>query len=137
MSSKNFVLLIGNVGSVEVKTFGEEGKFLVQASVATSEGYKDKSGEWKENTEWHKCIFAIPALAERAKGIQKGDKIEVTGSIRTNKWTDKDGNARSQTEISAVTYKTWAKAKTQDSPQAQPNAAPAVAVPSDDDDLPF
>lgn len=135
MSSKNFVLLIGNVGNVDVKDIGD-GKKLVQVSLATSDGYKGKDGEWKENTEWHKCVFAIQNLVERAEKISKGDKIEVTGSIRTNKWTDKEGNEQSYKEISVVSFKTWSKAKGNDAPTEEMRE-PASAGKTDDDDLPF
>ena len=84
MSSLNKVCLLGNIGKVETKTF-ENGKKLVQVSLATSDGYK-KGDKWEEKTEWHRCIFAIPALADRAASIQKGDKIYVEGSINTNSW---------------------------------------------------
>ena len=127
MASMNKVILIGNVGSVEVKEFGE-GKFLVQISVATSSGYKKKDGEYENITEWHRCIFAIPALAERAKTIQ------VEGSIRTNKWTDKEsGDDRSSKEISATFYSTFRKAK-KDEGQPQPEQAGQT---SGGGDLPF
>jgi single-strand DNA-binding protein len=132
MSSINSVLLLGNVGSVEVKEFGE-GKCLVQVSVATQSGYKKKDGDWENKTEWHRCIFAIPSLAERAKTIGKGDTIEVRGSINTNKWTDKDGNERSMKEIAVTSYTTHKRAA---KAEGQPEMAGAPAS-QDDDDLPF
>lgn len=143
MSSLNKVTLIGNVGNIEIKEYekGGEKKPLVQVSLATSDGYKDKNGEWQNNTEWHKCVFAIPSLAERAKSIGKGDSIMVEGSIKTNKWADKEGNENSYKEIAVVSYKTWRKAKIEGSessapPQGQPNPASPKSV-GVDDDLPF
>lgn len=133
MSSINSVLLLGNVGSVEVKEFGE-GKCLVQVSVATQSGYKKKDGDWENKTEWHRCIFAIPSLAERAKTIGKGDQIEVRGSINTNKWTDKDGNERSIKEIAVTSYTTHKRASKSEDGQPQLDMASAGG---DDDDLPF
>jgi single-strand DNA-binding protein len=136
----NKVILVGNVGNIEVKEYEKDGekKPLVQVSLATSDGYKDKKGEWQNVTEWHKCVFAIPSLAERAKSIQKGDTIGIEGSIKTNKWTDKEGNEKSYKEISVVSYKTWRKAKTDASPssEAAPEPAPASSG-GGDDDLPF
>lgn len=137
MSSINSVLLLGNVGSAEVKEFGE-GKCLVQVSVATTSGYKKKDGDYVNITEWHKCIFAIPNLAERAKGIQVGDTIEVRGSIKTNKWEDKEGNERSTKEISATHYTTHRRAKKEEgAPQGQPTASAPASAGAEDDDLPF
>ena len=143
MSSLNKVILIGNVGNIEVKEYerGGEKKPLVQVSLATSDGYKDKNGDWQNQTEWHKCVFAIPSLAERAKSIQKGDTIEVEGSIKTNKWTDKEGNENSYKEIAVVSYKTWRKAKNDAPSGGSSEPANAPKPPSmpmgDDDDLPF
>jgi len=118
MSSVNKVVLLGNVGGVEVKSF-ENGKKLVQLSLATSDGYK-KGDKWEEKTEWHRCIFAIPALAERAAAIQKGDKIYVEGSINTNSWTTKDGEKKEIKEISCTMFKTFVKAKTEQKEFNQP-----------------
>lgn len=134
MSSMNKVILIGNVGNIEIKSYqGKDGteRSLVQLSLATTDGYK-RGEEWVNETEWHKCVFAIEKLAERAKTIGKGDTIEVHGSIKTNKWTDKEGNEKSYKEIAATTFKTWKKAKKQED-------APQMSAPAsdDDDDLPF
>ena len=134
MASINRVFILGNVGSVEVKEFGE-GKSLVQVSVATTSGYKKKDGSYENTTEWHRCIFAIPSLAERAKTIQKGDQIEVSGSIRTNKWTDKEGNEKQIKEISATHYSTHKKASTGGDSSSHENQT--GGAPSQDDDLPF
>jgi single-strand DNA-binding protein len=137
MSSLNKVCLLGNVGKVEVKSF-ENGKKLVQVSLATSDGYK-KGDKWEEKTEWHRCIFAIPALADRAASIQKGDKIYVEGSINTNSWTTKDGEKKEIKEISCTIFKTFVKAKA-DNDFHQPTTsvtAPKSNPIEADDDLPF
>ncbi len=137
MSSLNKVCLLGNIGKVEIKTF-ENGKKLVQVSLATSDGYK-KGDKWEEKTEWHRCIFAIPALADRAASIQKGDKIYVEGSINTNSWTTKDGEKKEIKEISCTIFKTFVKAKVDNdfhqptTPVTAPKSNPIEA----DDDLPF
>lgn len=109
MSTINRVTLLGNVGNVEVKEFGE-GRKLVQLSLATSESYK-KGDEWIDNTEWHRCIFGIPNLAERASNIQKGDKLYIEGGIQTNSWKDKEGNDRSIKEINCTMFRTFLKNK--------------------------
>jgi single-strand DNA-binding protein len=137
MSSLNKVCLLGNVGKVETKTF-ENGKKLVQVSLATSDGYK-KGDKWEEKTEWHRCIFAIPALADRAASIQKGDKIYVEGSINTNSWTTKDGEKKEIKEISCTIFKTFVKAKVDNDfhQPTTPVTAPKSNAIEADDDLPF
>jgi single-strand DNA-binding protein len=137
MSSLNKVCLLGNIGKVEIKTF-ENGKKLVQVSLATSDGYK-KGDKWEEKTEWHRCIFAIPALADRAASIQKGDKIYVEGSINTNSWTTKDGEKKEIKEISCTIFKTFVKAKVDNDfhQPTTPVTAPKSNAIEADDDLPF
>lgn len=138
----NKVTLVGNVGSVEVKEYERDGqtKYIVQVSVATSDGYK-KGDEWVNETEWHKCIFAIGNLAERAKSIGKGDTIEVNGSIKSNNWTDKDGNKHKDKEIAATSFRTWRKAKTDSGDTYKASVPKRSEMPSNnteqDDDLPF
>lgn len=136
MSSINKVQLLGNVGTVEVKEF-DNGKKLVQISLATQDGYK-KGEDWVNKTEWHRCIFAIPALAERAASIGKGDKIFVEGSINTNSWTDKEGNKKEMKEISCTMFKTFSKADkanaSRDEMQSTGNPIQAEVA---DDDMPF
>lgn len=133
----NRVLLLGNVGNVEVKDLNN-GKKLVQLSLATEDGYKKANGEWENKTEWHRCIFAIPALAEKAALIQKGDKIYVEGSISTNSWETKEGEKRQVKEISCTTFKTFIKAAgSRDSkPEAQ-GSTPTPSIVDSDDDMPF
>lgn len=139
MSSVNKVVLLGNVGKTEVKEF-ENGKKLVQISLATSDGYK-KGDKWEEKTEWHRCIFAIPALAERASSINKGDKIYVEGSINTNSWTTKEGEKKEIKEISCTMFKTFSKAKTEEKEFHQPKTTVTQSKndnwADDSSDLPF
>jgi len=109
MSSLNKVILLGNVGKVEAKEFGN-GKKIVNVSLATSESYK-KNDEWVEKTEWHRLIFAIPNLIERAESINKGDKIYVEGKISTNSWETKDGEKRETKEISCTSFQVFLRNK--------------------------
>ena len=95
--SVNKVILLGNVGSVDVKAFDNGGK-IVNISVATSESYK-KGEEWINKTEWHRCSCGIPAIVERADRINKGDMVYLEGSIVTRTW-EKDGEKKESKEIS-------------------------------------
>lgn len=122
MSTINRVTLLGNVGNVEVKEF-DKGRKLVQVSLATSESYK-KGDDWVDKTEWHRCIFGIPNLAERASNIQKGDKLYVEGAIQTNSWTDKEGNERSTKEINCTMFRTFLKNKNAETKKQQEEITP-------------
>ena len=82
--------------------FLPSGGAVANISIATSETWKDKNtGQDQERTEWHKVVF-FNRLAEIAgEYLRKGSKVYIEGSLRTNKWQDKDGNDRYTTEIVA------------------------------------
>ena len=96
----NKVILIGNLGADPDVRYMQSGDAVCNLSIATSESWKDKqTGEAKERTEWHRCVF-FGKLAEIAKEyLRKGSKIYVEGQLRTRKWTDKDGVDRYTTEV--------------------------------------
>lgn len=98
----NKVMIIGNLGSDPETKAMPSGTQVANISVATSESWTDKqSGEKQERTEWHRIAF-FGRLAEiAAQYLRKGSKVYVEGSIRTRKWTDKDGKDRYSTEIIA------------------------------------
>jgi len=98
----NKVILVGNVGNdIEVK-FLPSGGAVVQTSIATSRAWKDKNtGEQKEQTEWHRVVFFNRLAEVVGEYVGKGSKLYVEGSLRTNKWQDKDGKDRYTTEIIA------------------------------------
>ena len=132
----NKVILAGRVGTVEVKEF-DGGRAVVQVSLATTDGYKKKD-EWVNKTEWHRLIFAVPALADRAKAIGKGDVIYVEGSINTNEWTTKEGEKKQIKEISCTMFKTFAKASGEKKEYNAPRTTTTESIkPKDDDDIPF
>ena len=95
----NRVILIGNLGKdPEVKRL-ENGAVVAKFSVATSENYKDKIGEWNTNTEWHDVV-CWRNLAERAEStLKKGVQVYVEGKLTHRTWKDQDGNNRRTTEI--------------------------------------
>lgn len=101
MSSVNKVILIGRAGkAAEIREVGSDKK--ASFSLATSESYKNRNDEWVENTEWHN-IEAWGRLADiAAKYVAKGLTIYVEGSIRSEKYKDKDGNERTATKIRAA-----------------------------------
>jgi single-strand DNA-binding protein len=101
MASLNKVTLIGNLGKdPEIRRTGE-GIPVANFTLATTESYKDKSGNWVDQTEWHN-IVAWRGLAERAeKSFKKGMQIYIEGRLTTRNWEDKDGNKRYTTEVVA------------------------------------
>jgi single-strand DNA-binding protein len=99
--SVNKVILVGNLGrDPEVKSM-QDGRNLVNMSVATSETWRDRqSGERKERTEWHRVVIFNEKLGEVAqKFLRKGAKIYLEGQLSTRKWTDQAGQERYTTEV--------------------------------------
>lgn len=137
--SVNKVILVGRVGKpAEVRTAGENK--VASFSLATTEKYKDsKTGEWKENTEWHNivCWRNTAELAE--KYVQKGMQLYIEGKLRTRSW-DKDGEKRYVTEIVAEGLQFLEKKQdTQSAPAPAPQPQQrfkTTPLPTDDDDLP-
>lgn len=100
MASLNKVLLIGNVGKdPEIKTFASGNK-VANITLATSERYKDRNGEQKEETEWH-SVQAFGKLADVVERfIHKGSLLYLDGKIRTRSY-EADGRTMYRTEIIA------------------------------------
>src|SRR5437879_10927855 len=99
--SVNKVILVGNLGrDPEVKSM-QDGRSMVNMSIATSENWRDRqTGERKERTEWHRVVIFNEKLAEVAqKYVKKGSKIYVEGQLTTRKWTDQSGQERYTTEV--------------------------------------
>lgn len=101
MGSLNKVLLIGRLGQEPEKRITPAGHSVVNISLATSEYFKDKSGNRQERTEWHR-VALWNRLAEIVEQYcRKGSQLYVEGSLQTREWQDKDGNKRYTTEIIA------------------------------------
>ncbi len=101
MASVNKVILIGNLGQDPETRFLPSGDAVTNISIATSEKWKDKSGEQKEHTEWHRIAFFGKLAEIVGEYCKKGNPIYVEGRIRTKKWQDKEGNDKHSTEIVA------------------------------------
>jgi single-strand DNA-binding protein len=101
MSSVNKVILVGNVGKDPEVRYTQDGKAIVNLSIATSETWRDKaSGERKEKTEWHRVVIFNEGLSKVAEAyVKKGSKLYVEGQLQTRKWTDKDGVEKYSTEV--------------------------------------
>ncbi|QSV45442.1 single-stranded DNA-binding protein [Geobacter benzoatilyticus] len=99
MASLNKVLLIGNLGKDPEVRYTASGTAVASFSLATSEKFKNKEGEWEERTEWHN-VTLWGRLAEIAgEYLAKGKTVFIEGRLQTRKWQDKDGKDRYTTEI--------------------------------------
>lgn len=138
----NKVTLIGRVGGdPDVKRL-ENGTDVARFSLATSDSYKDKNGEFQETTEWHNVV-AWRDLAERAeKNLKKGVLVYVEGKVTYRKYKDKEGVEKTVTDIVANAIRTLEKreggAAAQSEPAQFPAAQPASTDPIENgSDLPF
>lgn len=152
--SVNKVILLGHVGSMEIKSFdGQNGpRKCATFSFATTERYKDRTGNYVNNTEWHNIVSWNHAeFCE--KYVQKGSQLYIEGKLRTRSWDDKQGQKRYVTEILADTLQLLGKKDGQgEQKQVQESPAPVQKrfdphavkttpivddLPPDDDGLPF
>jgi single-strand DNA-binding protein len=117
--SVNKVILVGNLGKDPELRYTPSGAAVASFSLATSERYKDKSGEWVDKTEWHN-IVAWKQLAEICgKYLHKGKQVYIEGRIQTRTYDDRDGNKRYITEIVADQMKMLGRAGEETGGQAR------------------
>src|ERR1700761_6417119 len=99
MRGVNKVVLIGNIGKEPDVQHLEGNIAVAKFPLATTETYKDRTGNLVSQTEWHTVVL-WRGLAELAqKYLHKGSLVYIEGRIRTRNWEDKDKNRRSSTEI--------------------------------------
>ena len=99
MASVNKVILIGNLGKDPETRYLPSGDAVTNISLATTDTWKDKSGEKQEHTEWHRVAFFGKTAEIAGEYLKKGSPVYVEGRIRTRKWQDKEGQDRYSTEI--------------------------------------
>jgi single-strand DNA-binding protein len=158
MASVNKVILVGNLGrDPEVRTF-PSGDRVANVTIATTDKWKDKqTGEMKEATEWHRVVFNGRLAEIAGEYLRKGSQVYVEGSIRSRKYTDKDGVERTAYDIRADTLQMLGSRQGMGSPSsmgddeggARRSAPPARQQPAGkpaskstgfddmDDDIPF
>lgn len=146
MSSLNKAMIIGRLGQDPDVRYTQSNTAVANMSVATSERYKDKQGEWKERTEWHRVVAWGRTAEICQEYLKKGSLVYFEGPIQTNKWEDKDGNTRYTTEIKALTMQMLdSKGSNGGEMASQPDNSQPVSSNVDlskniediDDDLPF
>ncbi|HEU0187019.1 MAG TPA: single-stranded DNA-binding protein [Gallionellaceae bacterium] len=150
--SVNKAILVGRLGKDPETRYMTNGEAVANVTLATSENWKDKSGEKQERTEWHNLVF-YRRLAEIAgEYLKKGSQIYVEGRIQTRKYQDKAGQDRYITEIIVNEMQmlggksSGSSFEVMDKPVATaPASAPAASRPAPvksnfdnfDDDIPF
>jgi len=105
--SVNKVILVGNLGKDPEVRHSQDGKAIVNLSLATSENWRDKqTGERKERTEWHRVVIFNENLAKIAEQyLKKGAKVYIEGQLQTRKYTDNSGVEKYSTEVVLQNYR--------------------------------
>jgi len=101
MASVNKVILIGNLGRDPETRYTTGGDAVTNLNLATSEQWKDKSGEKQERTEWHRVVLFGRQAEVAGEYLKKGRSVYIEGRLQTRKYTDKDGVEKYSTEIVA------------------------------------
>ncbi len=99
MASLNKVMLIGNLGKDPEVRYTTSGTAVASFSVATTDKFKNKSGEWEEKTEWHNVTLWARLAEIAGEYLSKGKTVYIEGRLQTRKWQDKEGKDRYTTEI--------------------------------------
>ena len=146
MAGVNKAIIIGNLGRDPEIKYTQSNVPLATFRVATTENWKDQSGEWQERTEWHRIVIFGKLGEIASQYLKKGSQVYIEGKLQTRKWQDKNGNDRYTTEIIANEMQMLgsrggggsAEFGGSSSSASRPAATPAAATADDfDDDIPF
>jgi single-strand DNA-binding protein len=99
MASVNKVILIGNLGRDPETRYTTGGDAVTNLRLATTETWKDKSGEKQEKTEWHTVVLFGRQAEIAGEYLKKGRSVYIEGRLQTRKYTDKEGVEKYSTEI--------------------------------------
>ena len=140
MNGINKVILIGHLGKdPELRNF-EGGNVTAKFSLATTETYKDKTGNKVDSTEWHNVVMWSRLAEIAGKYLRKGSLIYVEGKLKTRSWDDKEGQKKYTTEVVADIMTMLDKKSSGDNNDSDSGSASAPAnsnAAEADDDLPF
>ena len=138
MSIRNKVQLVGHLGqNPEIRTFGESGK-LARFSVATNESYKNKQGDWVENTMWHNLVGWRHVADRIEQQLSKGAHVLVEGKLVNRDYLDKDNVKKYITEVEVNSFVVLDKKNSShNSTSMESSRKENYKASVEDDDLPF
>ncbi len=135
--SLNKVMLIGNMGKDAETRVTPSNLSVTSFSVATTNSYKGKDGNWVNDTTWHNIVsFNLSDYFKEV--LKKGAKVYIEGRIQTRDYNDKEGNKRYITEI--ITDKIIpldSRGESSSSSSSQKSEGESIAPEGDAEDLPF
>jgi single-strand DNA-binding protein len=125
MAGVNKVILVGHLGADPEVKYLEGDNVVANLSLATTEAYKDRSGNRVEQTEWHDLEFWGPQAKVAEQYLRKGSQVYVEGKIKSDKWTDEQGLNRKRMKIRVLSF-TMLGTKAEGTGSGMANQAPAV-----------
>jgi len=157
MASMNKVFLAGNLTKEPELRSTPSGKAVAQFGLAVNDGFKDKTGAWKEQAVFVDVVVWDRPAENCARYPSKGSPVLVEGKLQLDEWTSKDGEKKSKMRVRAdrVEFLSGGKPSVQqevepaaprgDNPSHSAPAAPpadlrklpAEAEEEDDGDVPF
>ncbi|HPW46005.1 MAG TPA: single-stranded DNA-binding protein [bacterium] len=142
--SVNKVILVGRLGTDPEKLVTGSGRSVAKFNLATSETWKDKSGQKQEKTEWHRIVVWGAQAENCAQYLSKGRQVYIEGKLQTRQWDDKEGKKRYTTEVVAQSVQflgskgdSSGRSVEFTSPPANSDEAPAFDIDAGPDDIPF
>lgn len=135
----NKSILVGNTGTdPQVRTL-ESGRKVANISLATQDFYKDKDGNRQTVTDWHKLVFWGRQADIVEKYVKKGDKLAVTGKIKSRSYDDADGVKRYVTEVVVENFEMIGRASANENNSDVQNDVEETNASLNEgkDDLPF
>jgi single-strand DNA-binding protein len=100
MGSVNKVILIGNLGADPELKYTPSSRALCNLRIATTDVFKDKSGQRQERTEWHRVTVWGDQAENCSKYLSKGRSVYIEGRLQTRSY-DKDGQKHYATDVVA------------------------------------
>lgn len=97
--SFNKIILVGNLGRDPELRYTPQGNAVCSFSMATNEKRRDKSGEFQDVTTWFRVTLWGKQAENASKYLSKGRPVYIEGRLRTEEWTDRDGNNRQSLEV--------------------------------------
>jgi len=141
---RNLAILVGNLGQNPELRHTQSGQSVLNLRMATTEKYKDRDGNMKEQTDWHSVTVWGRRGEALSKFLRKGATVYVEGSIRNSSFEGRDGTKRYKSEVNARNILLLGDGKRsdsgrQDAPAASDNSRPYETDGGEvnDDDIPF
>jgi single-strand DNA-binding protein len=140
MASVNKVILVGNLGRDPELRYMPDGGAVCNFSIATTDTWKDKSGEKQERTEWHSLTTFGKQAENAAQYLHKGSSVYVEGRLQTQKWMDKttqEEKQRTQVVVDRMQFLGSRPSETSASAVPQTGSYGQDQSFSESDDIPF